>query len=88
MDRKQGINPVTIHPSRSDCKRSLTIGRLWVTRDANEPWIKNLVVSLYDPSNIEETIVMSVVDEENFVDALGHLFPNGELSRCHEEAPK
>lgn len=86
MERKEGINPVTIRPSRADCKNNVTLGRMWVSREPNEAWIKNLVVCIYDPDRIEESTVTTVLDENHFIEALGHLFPNGELAHCHERA--
>jgi hypothetical protein len=81
---KHGINPVTIRPlaGRGNC--CLTIGRLHILREQGPDRILKIVtVAMWDPSNLENhgpaAIELSAYDEDIFIQALGHLFPHGEL---------
>ncbi len=83
---KQPINPVTIQPTQ---KRAfaLTIGRMHVGV-GGQPMDKLVTFVIWDTTIPPEQAMLkachAVIDEDQLVDALGHLFPHGELSKAHE----
>lgn len=83
MASKAGINPVTIRPMLKDTL-CVTISRLWVQKP-DGTIIKNLTVLLWDESTPldKQILAQTIVDEDKFIDALGFLFPRGELQHAH-----
>jgi hypothetical protein len=83
MASKRGINPVTIRPMLKDTL-CVTISRLWVVKPDGTQ-VKNLTIMLWDESKPLEaqTIAQTILDEDKFIDALGFLFPRGELQTAH-----
>lgn len=91
----QGINPITLHGKFThDSKRETiaTLGRLWVGVEGEmhkyftimlweNPLVENPIDSLLGTTSMLGSVVL---DEDEVIDALKHLFPNGELDR---EAP-
>ena len=71
---RQGINPVTI---RTEGQPHLTLSRLHIG-DGNTIK-KNLTVALFPEDGTLPGACVTVVDEDKFIDAMGHLFPRGEL---------
>jgi hypothetical protein len=82
---KAGINPVTIRPTHTQCSYNVTIGRLHVQKREGGQFTKFLTVAMWDSDDLEHSMVMTVLDEDLFIDALGHLFPRGELAEAHME---
>jgi hypothetical protein len=72
--RKHGINPVTISPTRGGYK--LTLGRLHLVKP-DESVEKFVTAAMWSSEN--EIPVLASFDEDIFIDALGYLFPHGEL---------
>ena len=80
---KTGINPVTI---RTPGQPQVVISRMHVTL-GTDPCKKMLTVLLLPEGAKDATGVlgMAILDEDKFIEALGHLFPGGELAKAHEE---
>lgn len=83
MASKRGINPVTIRPLLKDTL-SVTISRLWVLKPDGTQ-VKNLTILMWDESKPvdEQVLCQTILDEDKFIDALGFLFPRGELQTAH-----
>lgn len=78
--RKRGINPITIQPTRGEYK--LTLGRLHLVGLEGENKVDKIITAaMWSDEN--EQPVLATFDEEIFIDALGHLFPHGELDQAN-----
>jgi hypothetical protein len=86
---KQAINPVTIR-SQIPGQPELVVGRLAFGMGSVEDALRNMTVQVCivpvgtTHEDIHERAQVVVVPQEQFVEALGHLFPGGELAKAHE----
>jgi hypothetical protein len=79
--RKRGINPITIQPTRGGYK--LTLGRLHLMSLEEDGKLDKLITAaMWSDEN--DVPVLATFDEDIFIDALGHLFPHGELDQAHQ----
>ena len=81
---KQGINPVTIRTPHGE-KNALTLARMGVGI-APGPIHQFLTAAIINETT-HEVKAFSVLDEATFINALGHLFPGGELATTHHITP-
>jgi hypothetical protein len=78
--QKTGINPVTV--TGMDRKTAVTISRLHTQVGDGKP-LKTLCIFLHSTdmvsavTNVEERV--AILDEDKRIDALGYVFPSGEL---------
>jgi hypothetical protein len=82
-EHKTGINPVTI-PVRGDDNKGLVLARMHVGY-GEEGLQKHLSAMMFERVGMEDRGGdVLILDEERFIDALGHLFPHGELSETRK----
>ena len=77
--QKHGINPVTINPIREGEPR-LTIARVHLQL-GDGPVMKHVSFAMFEGG--EEEPRLTTIDEDVFIDAMGHLFPHAELNDTH-----
>lgn len=85
---KQGINPVTIrgtNPSKDDVVTNLSLARLHFLSDKIGETKKVMSVAVWETE--DNILAAMTMDEDKFIQALGHLFPHGELKKAHLEEP-
>lgn len=80
---KNAINPVTIRPKMGDMQ--VVIGRLHLGVGPVMMKTVQIVITPKDTTadTINEKAAFAVIDEDQLIDALGHLFPAGELAQAH-----
>jgi hypothetical protein len=85
LRNKTGRNPITIpvqHPE-TGLSMNLTISRLHVGVEGDSTRkLMTLMLWVGDPPNSMKAVSCNV-EEDKFLDAIGHLFPNGELAEVH-----
>ena len=77
---KQGINPVTLRPLASHPGLSLTAGRMHIGTAEN---MLSLVTFALSDEKSKKVEGGATIGEKEFVEAMGHLFPHGELKDAH-----
>lgn len=84
MTHKPGINPVTIRRRPGD--PCLTLGRLHIGPGGGGPMVRTLTAVVHGDDDGGKVEAHVVLDEDDFVAALGHLFPSGRLAAAHLDA--
>jgi hypothetical protein len=89
MGNKQGVNPVTIRPLKTHPGKSAVLSRLGIgTEDKMQMMVTVAFMdeeAIKKGAKVEDVTQAAVVDEASFIDAMGHLFPHGELQHAHLE---
>ena len=84
--RRRAINPITIQPTRGGYK--LTLGRLHLVtpgRNGADGHVEKLITAAMWINETDDPAGLATFDEDIFIEALGHLFPHGELDQAHQE---
>jgi hypothetical protein len=82
---KSGINPVMIKPSAG--KFGLVLSRLHIGAAGSISKLLTAMIYEVQSDQSEKPIGTAILDEEDVVDALGHLFNDATLSRVHLQWP-
>jgi len=85
---KPGINPATLRPSKTAAGNllCLTISRMVIGN--KDQFVRRVQLSLFDEKT-ELSVGFAMFPEDQFIDALGHLFPRGELDGANlEDGPE
>ena len=81
-NRKLGINPLTIRTEYPGERNWVTFHRLGLKVGDNDRSAFTVAIYPKDPGQ-GDPIISQPMYEQEFLHAIGHLFPNGELSDVH-----
>jgi len=79
---KLGINPITIRTTYPGEKLNVTLGRIGLMLGDVDRSSLTIAIHPEDPKE-GDPIVSQPIYEREFLNAIGHLFPNGELHDVH-----